>query len=322
MIALERLLGPPARVERSKWRLSLYQKRVVRADGERYVLYRFLNPRAAGRLLWLLSECEQHAVPLQRPAAWTRSTWDAVKLGGFWVATRFVPGEPILGLASPPTLVALGTALARLHGIERERPGALFRMHLPWRTWHQRFQGQLAGGLSVGLGAAERETVGNHLSWLTAKGAFLSRLERYQLVHGDLYGANVLAAGDAVSLIDYEAVSFEPAGLELASALLRDFCGGSLQLRMTLLDAYLQNCSSQVRGLWQTHCDFYLAAAALRLAWRRDLRARRLTRLRRDGDYARLQALRYARWARRLIEAGRAGAENARALLRQIEGAA
>ena len=316
MIALERLLGPAALVERSKWRLSLYQKRVVQVDGERYVLYRFLNPRAAGRLLWLLGECERHGVPLQQPVAWTQSIGDAAMRGGCWVATRFVPGEPVLGLATPVTLAALGMALARLHGIERERPGALFRLHLPWRTWHQRLQAQLAAGLSVGLGADARDTTGDHARWLAGKSAFLAGLERYQLVHGDLYGANVLAAGDAVSLIDYEAVGFEPAGLELAGALLRDFCGGRSDLRTTLLEAYLQNCAPQVHALWQAHADFYLAAAALRLAWRRDLRARRLTRRRRDAEYARLQALHYAALGRRMIEAEKAGA---RALLHIIE---
>ena len=315
MIGLERLLGPAARVERSKWRVSLYQKRVVGVEGERYVLYRFFNPWAASRLLWLLNECEQRAVPLQRPAAWTRSPWEALRFRGFWVATDFAPGEPLLGLAPPAILAALGAALARLHGIERERPGSLFRIHLPWQTWQQRLQAQLARGLAVD---AESETSGVNAQWLAAKGIFLSALERYQLVHGDLYGANVLAAGDAVSLIDYEAAGFEPAGLELASVLLRDFCGGRVGLRMALLDGYLQNCPSHVRELWQAHCAFYLAAAALRLAYRRDLRARRLTRRRRDGSDARLQALRYAGWARQLMEAERAGVAGARALLLQI----
>jgi Ser/Thr protein kinase RdoA (MazF antagonist) len=317
MVTLERLLAPAAHVERSKWRASLYQKRVVRLDGERYALYRFLNPRASRRLLWLLSECERHGVPLQRPVASARSLWEAVKLGGFWVATRFLPGQPILGLASPPTLMALGEALARLHGIERERPGTLFRMHRPWQAWPQRLQAQLARGLAIGIRAGE--TMEAHAQWLATRGAFLAGLERYQLVHGDLYGANVLAAGAAVGLIDYEAVGFEPAGLELASALLRDFCGGRLESRMTLLDAYLLNCSPAGQASWQAHCAFYLAAAALRLACRRDLRARRLARRRRDGDYARLEALRYAGWARRLMEAERAGAAGAAALLQQIE---
>ena len=94
MIALERLLGPAAQVERRTWHLSLFQKRIVRVDGERYVLHRFLDPRAAARLRWLLDECARNAVPLQRPVAWTRSPWQALKLGGYWVATGFVPGEP------------------------------------------------------------------------------------------------------------------------------------------------------------------------------------------------------------------------------------
>ena len=101
MIGLERLLGPGARVERSKWRVSLYQKRVVGMEGERYVLYRFFDPRTADRLLWLLNECERRVVPLQRPAAWTRSPWEALKFRGFWVATDFARGEPILAIASP-----------------------------------------------------------------------------------------------------------------------------------------------------------------------------------------------------------------------------
>ena len=318
MIGLERLLGPTARVERSKWRVSLYQKRVVGMEGERYVLYRFFDPRTADRLLWLLNECERRAVPLQRPAAWTRSPWEALRFRGFWVATDFARGEPILAIASPATLAALGAALARLHGIERERPGSLFRIHLPWKTWQQRLQAQLAHGLTVGASAGESGTAGVDAQWLMAKGAFLSTLERYQLVHGDLYGANVLAVGDTVNLIDYEAAGFEPAGLELASVLFRDFCGGRLGLRMALLDAYLQNCSSHLRALWEAHCAFYLAAAVLRLACRRDLRARRLTRRGRDGNDARLQALRYADWARQLMEAERAGIAGARALLLQI----
>ena len=123
MIPLERLLGPDTRVERTRWRLRQnFQKRLVGVDGARYVLYRFLNSRAADGLLWLLNECERHAVPLQRPAAWTRSPWEALRFRGFWVATGFAPGEPILGLASPAILMSLGAALARLHGIERERP--------------------------------------------------------------------------------------------------------------------------------------------------------------------------------------------------------
>lgn len=318
MTVLARLLGPTAQVERSRWRVRLYQKRQVRVDGQRYVLYRFLSGRAAARLLWLLEEGARHAVPLQRPVAWTRSPWEALRLGGFWVATDFLPGEPILGLASPATLRALGEALARLHRIERERPGTLFRVQAPWTDWLGTLRSQLAQGLSVG-GADEGEAPGAQAQWLAAKGAFLAGLERYQLTHGDLYGANVLAAGDKITLIDYEAVSFEPAGLELATVLLRDFCGGRMGLRLELLDAYLAACSAPVRTLWQAHAAFYLVAAALRLAQRRAVRARRLALRGRDGDAAQREALRYAGWARRLVAAERAGAVTAMALLQQIE---
>ena len=313
MIALERLLGPAAQVERRTWHLSLFQKRIVRVDGERYVLHRFLDPRVAARLRWLLDECARNAVPLQRAVAWTRSPWQALKLGGYWVATGFVPGEPILGHGSRANLTALGKALARLHSIERDRPGTLFRARAPWYGWLRDLRGQLARGLAIGVGTDEAAP------WLAAHGAFLADLGCFQLAHGDLYGANVLAAGRDVYLIDYEQARFEPAGLELAAALLRDFCGGRLQLRMTLLETYLAACPPAVAALWDKHAPFYLVAAALRLADRREGRYRRLKRLGREGDYARREALHYAGWACRLIAAQRAGATSVPALLRQIE---
>lgn len=319
MTALEHLLGPAARIEHFTRRVGLFSKRIVRVDGERYVLHRFLRARAAARLLWLLGEGARHDVPLQRPVAWTRSSWQALRLGGFWVATGFLPGEPILGIGSPANLAALGGAIARLHCIEGERPGALFRAQAPWPGWLRRLQAQLARGLSVGAGAEERSAQHAHAQWLSANGVFLAGLESYQLTHGDLYGANVLAAGDDVSLIDYERAGFEPAGLELATALLRDFCGGRVALRMKLLEGYLADCSPRVSALWQAHAAFYLVAAALRLADRRDFRARQLARLGRSGASARGEALRYAAWARRLMDAQRAGATSTVTLLRQIE---
>jgi Ser/Thr protein kinase RdoA (MazF antagonist) len=313
--ALQRLLVSAARDKRRGGYLRPFYKRFVHLDGKRYVLHRFVSAHAAARLVWLLDQGSRHGVPLQTPVAWAQSPWEALKFGGFWVATDFLPGEALLGIGTPAQLSSLGAALARLHRIEGERPGALFRLEAPWRTWLQRLRIELARGLAVDAS----DSNGVHAQWLGARDAFLGQLERYQLIHGDLYGANIVVTGDAISFIDFELAAFEPAGLELAITLLRDFCGGRVALRMELLDAYLSNCSASVHAQWQAHCAFYLVAGALRLAHRRSLRARRLARRGRDGNYAHLEALRYAAWARRMVDAERIGAASAQDLLQRIE---
>jgi Ser/Thr protein kinase RdoA (MazF antagonist) len=294
-----------SRIE-SRTRRRFFEKRIVLLANSRYVLYRFFFPSHAERLMWLLKEGRGRSVPMQKFLCRTGSWYEAVYYCGYWVAASYEQGSPLLDAGTTTSVAALGRALARLHSIERSSAGPLFRLALTWGTYAQQLLRQLRRGLRSGGRPGHKETR-FYYDWLQREGAFIKDLSGYQLTHGDIYGRNILVRDGDICLIDYELARFEPAGLELATALLRAFCGERPDLRHSLLQAYLETCPYPLACLWHKKAAFFLVAAALRLAERRQFRARRLARLGRSDETPRLQAEWYGRWARDMMDAHSAG---------------
>lgn len=311
--SLDVLLSSPAAVER-RTRRWLFEKRVVASGGERYVLYRFPTEAQAAALERFLVAGAEAGVPMQRFLGRTRGWRAAVRQRGYWLVSSYEPGEPLIGRGSAQTLSALGRALAALHSLESERPGPLFGIGLPWPGYAARLRWELSSVLRRGRAVI---AAADCAAWLSEHGGFVEGIDRFQLAHGDLYGKNVLVRerGGAVYLIDYELAAYQPAGLELAVALLRAFCGEDAALRRSLLEAYLAHCTPWVREAWDEHHAFFLIAAALRLAGSRQRRARILARRGLPADQPRDHAVRYLQWAERMVRAHRAGARGAEALL-------
>jgi Ser/Thr protein kinase RdoA (MazF antagonist) len=126
------------------------------------------------------------------------------------VRFEFLPGtEPAED--SVPHFAELGEITARMHRHARQwpRPAGFTRFHWDYEAAfgaHPRW-GRWQDG--IGVGPAEREVLGRLDATLRARlAAFGARPERYGLVHADTRLANLLADGDAVSVIDFDDCGF------------------------------------------------------------------------------------------------------------------
>lgn len=313
-IAIATLLSPQARITHHRKRLMM-SKSIVEWEGRNYVLHRFRCRATFKRFVKLIEQVSDSGASIQRIAALT-ATDDQQRRHGYCVALDYVPGTLLGGRTTVETLVSFGQNLARLHSVEGPDNEALFaaaRPRLPHRA-HVR--------ANADLSADER-------TWIEAIHARLQATRANNLTHGDLYAGNIIAGADGrVSLIDYELMAFERAGIELAIALLRSFCRHADDRRL-LLETYLAHCSPALAQAWHgTFADFHFAAAA-RLASQRRSRFWRLTvynqllklraRLARSGRpdlerriekneklrwSAQRQALHYRRVARALVQIG------------------
>lgn len=97
-----------------------------------------------------------------------------------------------------------------------------------------------------------------------------------QLTHGDLYGSNIIEQDDhAIGLIDYELMTYDVSGIELAATLMRPFCRQGAQ-RRGLLQGYLAACPAALADIWQRHAADLVFTAATRLLAARQRRIRHL----------------------------------------------
>ena len=126
------------------------------------------------------------------------------------VRFEFLPGtEPAED--SVPHFAELGEITARMHRHARQwpRPAGFTRFHWDYEAAfgaHPRW-GRWQDG--IGVGPAEREVLGRLDTALRARlAAFGAGPERYGLVHADTRLANLLADGDAVSVIDFDDCGF------------------------------------------------------------------------------------------------------------------
>lgn len=262
--SISELLAGDAAVLHTKWRLRL-QKRIVELNGRKYVLYRFRSKRTRLRFEDTIRRLEQAGISVQSICAHTATNGEYLR-HGHWVALSYLPGEPIGKQANRSTLVSLGQSMARLNAIEGPAWTALFgarRPVLPHRTYLAR---------DAQLTDAQRR-------WVRESQARLEGLAGTQLTHGDLFGGNIIRNSDrSVSLIDYELLAHDLAGIELAATLLRPFCRKDKRRRI-LVSAYLAACPPELEQAWRVHGRDFLFAAAARLALARQDRVRHVTRL-------------------------------------------
>lgn len=242
-------------------RRSYMAKRVVKSEGKGYVLY--CVPQRE-RMLRFETALRQAAAAGVRMQGLVHESHVA-DASGNWLALRFAHGEP-LGRSRPGPRVyqSLGRMLARLHSQESDHAVSLLR----GRTDATEYARVLD---RVDLSGDERR-------WVGQSAERLYRIGRFQLAHGDLHRQNILVSpNEQISLIDYELFAFEPAGLELAMVLLREYCRRP-ENRQLLLNNYLATSREGIRELWQEFYADLLFAAALRLAAQRDARTRVLQR--------------------------------------------
>lgn len=231
------------------------EKRVVELAGQMYVLYRFPRREQCGRFERVLEQARAAGAILQPVVAGGASAEGA----GYWLALACLPGELMAGRRfEPGILTALGKTAASLHSVSAVAPASLLKRELDATPYAMALA-------DPGLGAAERK-------WIAASAERFYAIGRYQLHHGDLHGENILRMPDGrVALIDYELLSFEQSGLELAMILLRGYCRLPKN-RQALLKTYLANLPRPDVWVWRKYAYDLLFAAALRLLWQRQRR--------------------------------------------------
>ncbi|MDI7865076.1 phosphotransferase [Rhizobiaceae bacterium n13] len=253
------LLSPQAEVLYAKWRYNV-RKRIVRLNGDTYVLCRFRNGRVLDHFEKTLMRIADGGVAVQPVKARTRALGERLRFG-HWIALGHVPGEPLIKRIPRPSIASLARNLGRLHSLQGPQIQSLFsrqRPELPHLTY-------LANN--------------DHLSeenrdWIRAGFTRLLQTKSTSLTHGDLFGSNVIRAKDqSVTLIDYELLAYEYAGVELAACLLRNYCRIK-DHQQVFLRAYLESCSPELRAAWEDHGRDFLFAGAARLALQRRQRAR------------------------------------------------
>ncbi|MGV3550143.1 aminoglycoside phosphotransferase family protein [Rhizobium sp.] len=241
----------------------MMSKSIVEVDGRQYVLHRFRRHATFDRFLKLMQRISDSGASIQRIAA-AAVTEDLQRRHGYCVALVFVPGTPFDRKSTAAGLASFAQNLARLHSVEGPENQPLFaaaRPTLPYRDYLK----------------SNPDLTSNERKWILGSHARMRSITANNLTHGDLYAANIIAGTDGrVSLIDYELMAFERAGIELSVALLRSFCRHA-QDRRLLLSTYLEHCSPTLAQAWQTHFTDFLFAAAARLASQRRRRFERLT---------------------------------------------
>jgi Ser/Thr protein kinase RdoA (MazF antagonist) len=258
---LRDLLGKRVQILHTKRRLSI-QKRIVSFEGQFYVLHFFLRKSTKSRFEKAMQQLQDAGISAQHIVAATTSRRDALTAGGHWLALSYLPGAPLSQKAHPQALSALGRTLAKLNAIEGEASGALFERRRPVLP----HTGYLAR-----MGASHTP---EERHWIEASRARMERLPANQLTHGDLYGSNIIEQDDhAIGLIDYELMTYDVSGIELAATLLRPFCRQTAQ-RRSLLDSYLAACSPALAAIWRAHSADLLFTAAARLLAAREQRIR------------------------------------------------
>jgi Ser/Thr protein kinase RdoA (MazF antagonist) len=260
-IPIDALFSPQAQITHQRSRLMM-KKYIVELQGERYVIHRFRRQATFDSFIQLMEKASGAGASIQRIAAATRTAEEQRK-HGYCVALTYVPGSPFDERPPAAHLASFAQNLARLHSVEGPDNQALFAAAQP-KLPHNVFVKR-----NPDLSDAERQ-------WIAGSLERLSSIRANNLTHGDLYAANIIADADGrVSLIDYELMAYEQAGIELAVALLRSFCRHEGHRRL-VLETYLSNCSPAVAQAWQTHSVDFLFAAAARLAV---MRRRRFLRL-------------------------------------------
>ena len=261
---LRDLLSKRVRIVHTKRRLSI-QKRIVEFQQQTYVLHFFLRKSTKDRFEATVRKLGEAGISAQHVCAGTGSRREALRAGGHWLALSYLPGTPLSRKAHPKALAALGGTLAKLNAIEGAAAGALFERRLPVLP-HEAY-------LSLGGTAHTPE----ERRWIEDSLARMRRLPANQLTHGDLYGSNIIEQDDhAIGLIDYELMTYDISGIELAATLMRPFCRQGAQ-RRNLLQGYLAACPVALADIWQHHAPDLVFAAATRLLAARQKRIRHLT---------------------------------------------
>lgn len=262
---LSDLLGKRARILHTKQRLSI-QKRIVEFERQTYVLHFFLRKSTKTRFERAMQQLQEAGISAQHVCAGTSSRRHALKAGGHWLALSYLPGTPLTAQAHPDALAALGRTLAKLNAIEGAASGALFERRQPVLP-HEAY----LAGAGQALTPEERR-------WIEASLGRMRLLPANQLTHGDLYGSNIIEQENhAIGLIDYELMTYDVSGIELAATLMRPFCRQRAQ-RRSLLESYLAACPVALRDTWQNHAPDLIFTAATRLLAAREQRISHLMR--------------------------------------------
>ncbi len=249
--SISELLSGHADVVHRKWRFHL-QKRIVKLNGQTYVLYRFRFGRTMARFEEALGRLERAGISVQSICARTSGLGERLRYGN-WLALSYLPGRPLERRPDEQSLASLGRTMARLNTLGGEPRRALFQRKHPTLPHEDYLKAEPR------LTEAQRD-------WIRASRARLEKLPATQLTHGDLYGDNIIVEADqSVGLIDYELLANDLSGIELAATLLRPFCRTE-RTRRALLRAYLAACPAELRQAWKENSHDFIFAAAARLA--------------------------------------------------------
>ncbi|GEM_PF-2940904 len=258
----------PIRVLRIR-RNFKFRKITVESGGATYICYIHHWPRGLRNLAWFSSEAQKLELHVPQPLL-VRTRWrDLIRDHAFSLVVPYIEGAPLNDNCSEETLTALGDALGRLQAITADAHGPLLsnfasRGHY-WPALKQYWR-QTARQLRTHAAFASDPQVDRVMVWLLEQGQFLESVQRFHLTHGDPAGGNFLITTEGqLYFIDCDRIGFEPGPLELANALLQNYCGDDGQRRFCLSEAYLKSCPPECRELWEQHAQFFIASA---LVWR------------------------------------------------------
>jgi len=276
-LSLTDLLGAESKLLHQTLRLG-FEKRIVQVKASRHVLYRYFFPWQAKHLTELLKAADVRQIPMQKLQHCTDNWQDALTYRGYWIVTSYIEGHswPESEIRGEHA-IALAKALADLHSTESRRSGLATSL---LKKSQQRLKAQILSDCLHAIKSANhlgRQTQEEITNWLRTEEGFLDKLPRFQLLHGDLTGKNVLITEEeTVALIDYELFNYGFAGLEVARSLVGLLGSNRKDLRPFFLKTYLDNCLDEIKTAWEEFGAQLIIFQLLLLAYGRTVRLRNL----------------------------------------------
>ncbi len=260
------------RIERIR-RNYKFRKLMLDTYAGRCIVYIHYTPRGLRNLACFLAQAPNLGVNTPKVLT-SNTTWPYyLQHASVNLVSNYIEGE-IFELDTPiEHLGNLGIQLARLHAKRSSKYGPLMT-NLPilgshWgalsRYWRQSID-QISQTGDTALYLPKSEI----MYWLQRHGEFLKHFKQFNLCHGDPAGGNFLHQPDGtVYLIDCDHINYGFGAMEIATALLQNYCRGDMRRRERLVESYLQHCTKEDHLIWTKHHRFFIALALFRLSQRK-----------------------------------------------------
>lgn len=221
------------------------------ADGTLFTVLVDGDAASAGRLVGMLQHLEAHGIHTNRVIPTSAGAPLSRALGFPTLLKSWLPGRTLKS-PGPSDLVALGGAVAALHGIPAGTGLPIDHLF-----------GMPESAIVVGSGLDDAFEAQLEAALAPRFRGQSSELPR-GLIHGDLFGDNVVKQGDQMGLIDFEEASLSPLVADLGMALV-GVCSPGGEPRVDLGTAFVRGYLA-VRALSEAEWDALPGVTAL-AAW-------------------------------------------------------